>query len=73
MTRFAAPTGHTLEIDAAPGSTSPPIGEALGVVGLITPWNFPIKIPAWKAAPTLAFGSSVVLKPANITLRWRAR
>jgi aldehyde dehydrogenase (NAD+) len=41
--------------------------EALGVVGLIAPWNFPIAIPAWKAAPALAFGNTVVLKPANIT------
>jgi len=41
--------------------------EALGVIGLITPWNFPIAIPAWKAAPALAFGNTVVLKPANIT------
>lgn len=41
--------------------------EPLGVVGLITPWNFPIAIPAWKAAPALAFGNSVVLKPAGIT------
>lgn len=41
--------------------------EALGVVGLITPWNFPIAIPAWKAAPALAFGNAVVLKPAGIS------
>ena len=41
--------------------------EPLGVVGLITPWNFPIAIPAWKAAPALAFGNTVVLKPAAIT------
>lgn len=41
--------------------------EALGTVGLITPWNFPIAIPAWKAAPALAFGNAVVLKPAGIT------
>ncbi|MFY9511155.1 MAG: aldehyde dehydrogenase family protein [Rubrivivax sp.] len=40
--------------------------EALGVVGLITPWNFPIAIPAWKAAPALAFGNTVVLKPADL-------
>ena len=40
---------------------------ALGVVGLITPWNFPIAIPAWKAAPALAAGNAVVLKPAEIT------
>ena len=36
-----------------------------GVVGLITPWNFPLAIPLWKAAPALAFGNSVVLKPAE--------
>lgn len=41
--------------------------EALGVIGLITPWNFPIAIPAWKAAPALAFGNTVVLKPAGPT------
>jgi len=36
----------------------------LGVAGLITPWNFPIAIPLWKAAPALAFGNAVVLKPS---------
>ena len=41
--------------------------EAVGVFGLITPWNFPIAIPAWKAAPALAFGNTVVLKPATPT------
>lgn len=41
--------------------------EPLGVVGLVTPWNFPIAIPAWKAAPALAFGNTVVLKPAELT------
>ncbi len=41
--------------------------EAVGVVGLITPWNFPIAIPAWKAAPALAFGNCVVMKPAELT------
>ncbi|MGN7873960.1 aldehyde dehydrogenase family protein [Roseateles sp. 22389] len=40
--------------------------EPVGVVGLITPWNFPIAIPAWKIAPALAFGNSVVLKPADL-------
>ena len=40
--------------------------EALGVVGLITPWNFPIAIPAWKLAPALAFGNTVVMKPADL-------
>ena len=40
--------------------------EALGVIGLITPWNFPIAIPAWKLAPALAFGNTVVMKPADL-------
>ncbi|WP_322096963.1 aldehyde dehydrogenase family protein [Pelagibius sp.] len=40
--------------------------EPLGVVGLITPWNFPIAIPAWKIAPALAYGNCVVIKPAEI-------
>ena len=40
--------------------------EPVGVVGLITPWNFPIAIPAWKAAPALAFGNCVVMKPAEL-------
>jgi acyl-CoA reductase-like NAD-dependent aldehyde dehydrogenase len=40
--------------------------EPVGVVGLITPWNFPIAIPAWKIAPALAFGNCVVIKPADI-------
>jgi len=39
--------------------------DPLGVVGLITPWNFPLAIPLWKAAPALAFGNTVVLKPAE--------
>jgi acyl-CoA reductase-like NAD-dependent aldehyde dehydrogenase len=42
------------------------IREPLGVVGLITPWNFPAAIPAWKTAPALAFGNAVVLKPAEL-------
>ena len=40
--------------------------QPIGVVGLITPWNFPIAIPAWKTAPALAFGNNVVLKPAEL-------
>lgn len=40
--------------------------EPLGVVGLICPWNFPIAIPAWKIAPALAFGNTVVFKPADL-------
>jgi aldehyde dehydrogenase (NAD+) len=58
--------GRTLE------STRPSIDvetyrEPVGVFGLITPWNFPIAIPAWKAAPALAFGNTVILKPATPT------
>jgi aldehyde dehydrogenase (NAD+) len=40
--------------------------EPLGVVGIITPWNFPIAIPAWKIAPALAYGNCVVFKPADL-------
>ena len=40
--------------------------EAVGMVGLITPWNFPIAIPAWKIAPALAWGNCVVFKPAEL-------
>jgi aldehyde dehydrogenase (NAD+) len=40
--------------------------EPVGVVGLITPWNFPIAIPAWKIAPALAYGNCVVFKPADV-------
>lgn len=39
--------------------------EPLGVVGIITPWNFPIAIPTWKSVPALIFGNTVVLKPAT--------
>jgi acyl-CoA reductase-like NAD-dependent aldehyde dehydrogenase len=41
--------------------------EPVGVVGVITPWNFPIAIPAWKVAPALCYGNAVVLKPADAT------
>jgi aldehyde dehydrogenase (NAD+) len=40
--------------------------EPIGVVGIITPWNFPIAIPAWKIAPALAYGNCVVMKPADL-------
>jgi acyl-CoA reductase-like NAD-dependent aldehyde dehydrogenase len=41
--------------------------EPIGVVAIISPWNFPVATPAWKIAPALAFGNSVVWKPANLT------
>ncbi|KGM34921.1 aldehyde dehydrogenase family protein [Inquilinus limosus] len=40
--------------------------EPIGVIGLITPWNFPIAIPAWKIAPALAYGNCIVFKPADL-------
>src|SRR5262249_36814998 len=47
------------------GSLQFSLREPLGVVALVTPWNFPLAIPLWKAAPALAFGNTVVLKPAE--------
>ena len=41
--------------------------QAVGVFGLITPWNFPVAIPAWKIAPAIAFGNTVVIKPAGFS------
>ena len=43
------------------------IRKPIGVVGLITPWNFPIAIPAWKMAPALVCGNTVVVKPASVS------
>jgi acyl-CoA reductase-like NAD-dependent aldehyde dehydrogenase len=61
-------------IDKHHGETIPVAGgldftvrEPLGVVGLITPWNFPLNIASWKVAPALASGNTVLLKPAEIT------
>ena len=68
--KFFAGEALRLTGDAVP-SVRPGVGvevtrEPLGVVGLITPWNFPIAIPAWKLAPALAFGNAVVMKPADL-------
>ncbi len=49
----------------ATGALQFTLREPLGVVALITPWNFPLAIPLWKAAPALAFGNTVVLKPSE--------
>src|SRR5467141_2017806 len=61
-------------VDKFYGDTIPVTGgvdmtfrEPLGVVGLITPWNFPLNIASWKLGPALACGNSVVLKPAELT------
>jgi acyl-CoA reductase-like NAD-dependent aldehyde dehydrogenase len=40
--------------------------EPIGVIGIITPWNFPIAIPTWKMAPAIAYGNTVVIKPADL-------
>jgi acyl-CoA reductase-like NAD-dependent aldehyde dehydrogenase len=61
-----APTGEVLP-SGTPDTTIYTRREPLGVVGLITPWNFPIAIPAWKTAPALISGNAVVLKPAELT------
>jgi alpha-ketoglutaric semialdehyde dehydrogenase len=58
---------HGQNLDSVrPGVEIQTYREPLGVIGLITPWNFPIAIPAWKTAPALAFGNTVVMKPASI-------
>jgi aldehyde dehydrogenase (NAD+) len=64
--------GETLRLtgEVVP-SARPGIGveitrEPIGVVGIITPWNFPIAIPAWKIAPALAYGNTAVFKPADL-------
>src|SRR6267378_284814 len=49
-----------------PGMSVEVTREPIGVVGLITPWNFPIAIPAWKIAPALAYGNCVLFKPAEL-------
>lgn len=50
-----------------PGVDIDIIREPVGVVAIITPWNFPMAIPAWKIAPALAFGNAVIFKPAELT------
>jgi alpha-ketoglutaric semialdehyde dehydrogenase len=56
--------GQTIPHDL-PGNLLYTRREPLGVVGLITPWNFPIAIPAWKLAPALVSGNAVIIKPAS--------
>ncbi|MFN8447766.1 MAG: aldehyde dehydrogenase family protein [Anaerolineae bacterium] len=41
--------------------------EPVGVIGLITPWNFPVAIPVWKIAPALVYGNTLIFKPAELT------
>jgi acyl-CoA reductase-like NAD-dependent aldehyde dehydrogenase len=56
--------GDTIPVS---GGVAMTFREPLGVVGLITPWNFPLTIASWKLAPALAAGNTVVLKPAELT------
>jgi betaine-aldehyde dehydrogenase len=57
--------GHTIPVDR--DGVALTFREPIGVVGLITPWNFPLNIANWKTAPALAAGNTVVLKPASLT------
>jgi len=59
-------SGETIPSELAK-SVAYTIKQPLGVVGAITPWNFPVAIPVWKAAPALVAGNTVVLKPAELT------
>ena len=69
--RFMAGAARTPEGQAAAeyvrGSTSMIRREPIGVVGQITPWNYPLMMAAWKISPALAAGNTVVLKPSEIT------
>ena len=64
--RGAAAGGRDACRSVRPGVGVEITREAVGVVGIITPWNFPIAIPAWKIAPALAYGNTVVFKPADL-------
>ncbi|WP_374561934.1 aldehyde dehydrogenase family protein [Ideonella sp.] len=59
-------TGGEVVPSVRPGVGVEVTREPLGVIGIITPWNFPIAIPAWKIAPALAYGNCVVFKPAEL-------
>ncbi len=58
------PAGDTIPVAGGQAFT---VREPIGVVGLITPWNFPLTIAGWKLGPALAAGNTVVLKPAELT------
>src|SRR5207302_9013226 len=69
--RFAAAQGTRLTGETIPSAQRRTfiytVREPLGVVACVTPWNFPIAIPAWKIAPALVSGNTVVFKPASLT------
>jgi acyl-CoA reductase-like NAD-dependent aldehyde dehydrogenase len=68
---FMAGEGMRLEGDTMPSEMANTfaytVREPIGVVGAITPWNFPVAIPCWKIAPALVAGNTVVFKPASLT------
>jgi alpha-ketoglutaric semialdehyde dehydrogenase len=67
--RYYAGEGMRKEGDVIPSSDKDALmftkRNPLGVVGVITPWNFPVAIPIWKIAPALVYGNTIVLKPAT--------
>src|SRR5918999_539324 len=63
----AAPERNLGDTIPVAGGVAMTFREPLGVVALITPWNFPLTIAAWKLGPALAAGNTVVLKPAELT------
>ncbi|MBC7542304.1 MAG: aldehyde dehydrogenase family protein [Candidatus Sericytochromatia bacterium] len=71
LTYFFAAEGTRLNGEAIPSALPNVMGYTermpLGVVGVITPWNFPVAIPAWKIAPALIAGNTVVIKPSPLT------
>ncbi|QGX93825.1 aldehyde dehydrogenase family protein [Haloplanus rallus] len=63
----ASDLGGDVKSSSSRDTTLYTVDEPIGVAGLITPWNYPIAIPAWKIAPALATGTTVVFKPASLT------
>lgn len=59
-------SGGELLPSTRPGLTVEVTREPVGPIGIITPWNFPMAIPAWKIAPALCYGNTVVFKPAEL-------
>lgn len=68
--RYYGSEGWRMGGDVLPSNTGGELlytrREALGVIALVTPWNFPLAIPAWKMAPALIYGNTVVFKPASL-------
>ncbi|HTD18718.1 MAG TPA: aldehyde dehydrogenase family protein, partial [Ktedonobacteraceae bacterium] len=71
VAKFIAGEGRRAEGETIPSALNNKfcmtIRQPLGVVGIITPWNFPLAIPAWKTFPALLAGNAVILKPASDT------